>query len=520
MKIRIKAGSEYEGTLKVVRIPDTGFSNTEMEPLIIDVYGATKDTPYAKITGPENGSCVEVDGSNIRISGLEVTGATAYRGIWLNPKKAGIMKNVVISGNYCHDINFNTTGLTADQYAPETPPDTTLVEQICSSSEYNYLYGGIIANAPSNSNGACWFEDLWIENNRIERVARTGIWVFSNWVYRPGVDWGVNKYVDDNTYYYPHKSVIIRGNGLSQTGGDAIVMGAVWGGWIENNTAYYSQYLGRYGYFNAGIWTHSCKDVVFQFNEAAYTYKRNNAGDGQGFDIDIGNTNITFRYNYSHHNEGGGILFINNPTKMIYYNADGTKKETVEYATPEWGNVAVRNNVFADNGGAAFDIRGKWAGNVRDLTVENNTVVIPGTSDGEYLLQTEQYLGGGSDDNWMFRNNIFLSRGDKGAKLNTANVSGARFYSNVFWGFPSGFESTILTKSTGNDIQRIYVTNPDIDRTQDAQNGLDSMLLYKPGSREMLTGADALTEREPYDAAGMKVGNRWYFGAFGSVSAQ
>ena len=310
MRIRIKAGSAYEGTLKVVRVPDINYSYTYIEPLVIDVYGATQSEPYAKITGPSGGCCVEVDGSNIRISGLEVTGSTAYRGIWLNPTKAGAMKNVVISGNYCHDINFNTNGLSANQYDPENPPDTTIAQQICSDNNYDHLYGGIVADAAINSNGANWFEDLWIENNIVERVARTGIWVFSKWTNRPGCDWGVNQYVDDEHGYYPHKNVIIRKNELLQTGGDAIVMGAVWGGWIENNTSYYAQYLGRSGYYNAGIWTHSCKNVVFQFNEAAYTYKRNDAGDGQGFDIDIGNTDITFRYNYAHHNEGGGILFV------------------------------------------------------------------------------------------------------------------------------------------------------------------------------------------------------------------
>ena len=513
MRIRIKAGSEYEGTLKVVRIPNAEYSNSDMEPLVIDVYGATQSQPYAKITGPAGGSCVEVDGSNIRISGLEVTGSTAYRGIWLNPTKAGVMKNVVISGNYCHDINFNTNELDDSQYAPENPPDATIAQQICSNSSYDHLYGGIVADAAINPNGANWFENLWIENNVVKRVARTGIWVFSKWTNRPGCDWGYNYYVDDEHGYYPHKNVIIRKNELLQTGGDAIVMGAVWGGWIENNTSYYAQYLGRSGYYNAGIWTHSCRNVVFQFNEAAYTYKRNNAGDGQGFDIDIGNTDITFRYNYAHHNEGGGILLCNFSTEMTFYNADGTVKETVAEIAPDWSNVVVRNNVFADNDEAVFDVVG--TGDIRNFTVENNTVVIPGTSNNDLLLDANEYFEKENDDNWMFRNNIFLSKGGKMADFATVNAVGARFYSNVFWGFPDNFESTMIKKH-GNAIQRIYVMDPGIDKTQTAQNGLSGMLSYKPGSAEMLKGADALTDKEPYDAECMDVSGISYFGAFGT----
>lgn len=519
MRIRIKAGSAYEGTLKVVRIPETKDSNTDMAPLVIDVYGATEEQPHAKITGSANAAaCVEVNGSNIRISGLEVTGPTAYRGIWLNPTKAGAMKNVVISGNYCHDINFNTSGLTDAQYDPSDPPETTLARQICTDDRYSHMFGGIIANAPSSAsgaNGANWFEGLWIEDNIVERVSRAGIWVFSNWTNRPGCDWGDNHYVDDENGYYPHKNVIIRKNKLSQTGGDAIVMGAVRGGWIENNSAYYTQYLGRDGYYNAGIWTHSCKNVVFQFNEAAYTYKRNGAGDGQGFDIDIGNTDITFRYNYSHHNEGGGILFCNFKTSMTFYNLDGTVKETVAQIAPDWSNVEVRNNVFADNGEAAFDIVA--SGDIRNLIVENNTVVIPGTSDKDLLLDASGYSGTGTDADWMFRNNIFLSKGGKMADFAVDSSVDSGFYSNVFWGFPSDFVSTMTTKH-GEAIQRIYVVDPAIDKTQNAQMGLLSMLAYKPGSSEMLSGADVLTEKEPYDAACVKVGNRSYFGAFCTIS--
>lgn len=63
--------------------------------------------------------------------------------------------------------------------------------------------------------------------------------------------------------------MIVRGNNISYVGGDSIVLLATDGGWIENNVSYHANYVGRGGYYNAGIWPHSCKNVVMQYNEAA-----------------------------------------------------------------------------------------------------------------------------------------------------------------------------------------------------------------------------------------------------------
>ena len=60
-----------------------------------------------------------------------------------------------------------------------------------------------------------------------------------------------------------------------------------------------------------GMWPISSSDIVMQYNEAAYCHLANGGADGEGFDIDIGCRNILFRYNYSHDNDGGGILLCN-----------------------------------------------------------------------------------------------------------------------------------------------------------------------------------------------------------------
>ena len=55
-----------------------------------------------------------------------------------------------------------------------------------------------------------------------------------------------------------------------------------------------------------GIWTYNSNDVLIQYNES-YDNKAGHI-DGDGFDLDGGTTNSILQYNYSHDNDGAGIL--------------------------------------------------------------------------------------------------------------------------------------------------------------------------------------------------------------------
>ena len=348
IKILLKCGSTFAGNLYL-----SNYETTEKKPLIISSYGdlskgrpklvgsgQNTDTAYAVVTAHED---------NVRISNLEITDPYAYQGIFFSPTKAGAMKNVVVENCYVHDVNFFWD---EDKHDPNNPPDTLEgLAEICPSftasgslgRRYYRNYGGIVfSNATTVQIGASWYENLYAINNVIERVARTGIYVTTRWSNAPGVGYGENKFVDETERwnnaekgigYFIHKNVNFVDNKLDLIAGDGIILGAK-DSVLQGNICYRANYLGcrkelsitgveAAQYFNAAIWVYDANNVLFQNNEAGYTFLRNGGGDGEGFDIDNSCENVYFQYNYAHHNEGGGILVCNTTVELLRHDKDG-----------------------------------------------------------------------------------------------------------------------------------------------------------------------------------------------------
>lgn len=513
VRIRFKAGTRFVGTLQL-----SGFEAAEETPLIVDSYGTDGEETRAIIRGNANYlTCIEVNAGNVRIMNLEISGPKAARGIYVNPDLAGAMENIVIADNYLHNINFNQDDVTLPEDG--SAPSATDVQKICPDAQYSYERGGIILTAATSKFvGASWLENVWVENNIIEEVARTGIWMFSYWVYRPGIDWGNNTYHDDDTFWYPHHNVNVVGNRISYAGGDSIVLGAVDGGYIEGNVSYHAQYLGRSGYYNAGIWPHSCKNVVIQFNEAAYTHMPNGAGDGQGFDIDIGNSNITFRYNYSHHNEGGGMLLCNSASWINLYDENGQYVRDEdglpirEKRFSPWQNVWIANNVFADNTGPLFTING-WT---TDLRIENNTFILPGDDDNYRIVTSGDFnQSGRAAENWTFRNNIFCARQLSGARINASFCDSYSFENNVFYNFNEEFYEDL---EADHEAEGVIQVDPGF-LSVSAEMGWEAAYDFRPRASELLDGGYRLAEMNADDYAGEGATGKHYYGAFCTVNA-
>lgn len=510
-RIRFKAGTRFIGTLKL-----GGFEAAEETPLIAESYGTDGEETRAIIRGNATyTTCIEVSSGNVRVLNLEISGPKARRGIYVNPTAAGAMENVVIADNVLHNINFNQDEVTLPEDGSALNADE--VQKVCPDSQYSYENGGIILTAATSKFiGASWLENVWVENNSIREVARTGIWVFSYWVYRPGIDWGNNTYHDDDTFWYPHHNIYVVGNHITHAGGDSIVTGAVDGGFIEGNVSEYAQCLGRAGYYNVGIWPHSCKNVIMQYNEAAYTYMPNGAGDGQGFDIDIGNSNITFRYNYSHHNEGGGILLCNTSSWLNLYDENGQYVRDEdglpmrEKRFSPWTNNIIRNNVFADNEGPVFTING-WT---TDLKIENNTIIVPGEKNNYRIVTSSDYAQGGrTAENWTFRNNIFVSRNLCGARINASFCDSYLFENNVFFNFDEDFYVELDEDHKAVNVLR---TDPGFAQTA-AESGWESAYNFRPTAADLLDGGYNLSEMYARDYMGEDVSGKHYYGAFGTV---
>lgn len=503
-KLLFKAGSEYTGKLTLEK-----FKAKDESPLIVDVYGKSESASYCKINGRSNDNCIEVKASNIRLGGFELTAPDGFRGIHVTTPKKDAMTNVVIHDNYIHDINFKLGSyvLPTDQ----SELDSTSIQNICPDSRFSYNCGGIIFEADTPlAKGASWYENIWVDDNIIERVARTGIWVFSNWAQRPGIDWGSNPYYSDDIGWYPHHNVNIRGNDIFYSGGDGVIIGASVDGFIEYNTCYHAQCLPRPNYVCAGIWSHSCKNFVFQFNESAYTHT---ARDGEGFDIDIGNSDILFQYNYAHHNDGGGLLCCNTTTNLVKYDEEGEMVldedglPIIEKTMAPWHDITVKNNVFSDNSNGNII----YSGTVKNIDFSNNTIVMSGEIANERVIDTKDFQTGIPGEGWTISNNIFYMRKTNTVRFEMSfSVEGGYTYANnVYYNFPSDIEETMKGYGENSFVEKNPQFVSDV-----AELGYDKIFNFIPQNKEMFQGGIDLKTMLRFDANGNDVANLRYFGAF------
>ncbi|SDS84896.1 Carbohydrate binding domain-containing protein [Streptomyces sp. TLI_053] len=149
------------------------------------------------------------------------------------------------------------------------------------------------------------FDDVLVQGSRIDNVDREGLTNRSTWMCRPqygtGDDCGTKKNWRAST------RLVFRGNTISNTGGDGIVLRAADHGLVEHNTAY--DLAMRPMGSNAGIWTINSDDSLIQYNEVHHVRRLPDNGDGMAFDSDYGNNRAVFQFNHSHDNEGGFMLF-------------------------------------------------------------------------------------------------------------------------------------------------------------------------------------------------------------------
>lgn len=520
-KILFKAGTTYEGTLEI-----ESYSAKEESPLIVSTYGETEEVPYAKIIAPKDGTSILLKGDNVRISNFECTSneGEGRRGINVITTKKGAAKNIVIKDNWVHDFNFRL----GDYELPTGMNGLTEQEVTAISPGFSRDAGGILIEAVTpKAVGPSWFERLWIDNNKIERVSRQGIWVNSYWAYRPGLTWGYNPYYDDNTGYYPNRNVYVRGNVMEYTGGDAMVLIACRNSIVEYNKCFHAAVLGRAGQPNAGIWFQSCVDSVMQFNEAGYTHYRY---DGEGFDIDIACSNILFQYNYSHHNYGGGLLLCNTDDYIVQYDKDGNYLvdedgcPVQKNIAGDWRDVVIKNNLFVDNGWA--DVQ--FAGKVDKILFENNTVVktggtfqssgtTPETLDQGWVFESKDFAIGIGGTDWTIRNNIFYSRKVREGADYKFDLSycrdgkdGYTIQNNIYYGFSDELETTLkeMGETKFRKIDPIF-------QSLEAGNGFEYANKFVPTNSEIYKNATKCDIILKYDFVGNALTNHTYYGAIG-----
>jgi Right handed beta helix region len=224
------------------------------------------------------------------------------------------------------------------------------------------------------------FVDLRIEANEIYHVDRSGIFGWSD-------RWQRSK-------WYPSLGVVVRGNVLTDVGGDGIVVVATDGALVERNIVGHANQ--RSGGYNVAIWPWSADNTVIQYNEA---YGTKSQRDGEGFDSDWNSRNTIIQYNYSHENDGGFLLICDegghssaesagNSGTIVRYNiSQNDRTRGINVAGPVKGSLVYNNTIYVGRQERVdLLLHSDWHGWASGIRLFNNIFYVAGDAQFSHAL--------------------------------------------------------------------------------------------------------------------------------------
>jgi hypothetical protein len=402
-KVLLRSGCTFTENLVLKNL-----SGTTTKPFILDSYGGIERPTISA----SSGDAVLIQDDNMRFRNIRITNKTGSRGICIQAqfKGGGAFRNVEITGCRIEEVNW-----AGNANVEGANPANIDVEAIAPGAKFSTKeFGGIILEPTINTalQGPYWYENIFITNNEIRKVCRSGILITGKWGSRePGK--GSNLYDSDSGSWYPNRNIVVQGNDFNYIGGDAVIMMSSTDSYIDHNRCFNANFLGRNGQASAGLWPYSCSNIVMQYNEVGYTWLAHSSSDGEGLDVDFACKNTLVQYNYVHHNEGGGILLCNN--------AGGS----------EHSGTVIRNNVFYNNKGSYRGSLMTVSGNVSNVEVYNN-IILQTIATTNFLL-SDNWPNSGKSTNVRFRNNIFTSSIPASIAFVFNNMENPKFENNLFY---------------------------------------------------------------------------------------
>lgn len=376
------------------------FANTSGTAAARITYGAYGEGAKPAINAFGNRAAVWLkNASHVTVRDLDLQApgdnTQARRGAWLQAVDSGDVVGVELRGLDIHDVRGKM---------PITTGGDSFVGKMADAT------GGIVVEALGTTTPSA-FVDLVIEDNTVTSVDRQGIYFWSNWCRRPDM---ANFWQSKCTAnWHPHVRPVVRGNTVSDVGGDGIVVKTARDGLVEHNSL--QDFNMRAGSVNAGIWTANTDDMLFQFNRSA---GGNTTADGNGYDVDHSTNRAIFQYNVSYDNDGGFFLIC-----PYGENVPGNSKDFI-----------IRHNLSVNDRARTFQVCG---GGVVNGKVYNNTIFLPQSGSGTHHIVIENSAPDRSVE-LDFRNNIFM-RHQTGQQLawstNDSAVVGSH---NVFHNVPVG----------------------------------------------------------------------------------
>lgn len=187
--------------------------------------------------------------------------------------------------------------------------------------------------------------------------------------------------------WFPSKNIVIENCRFEDVGGNGLVTRVAESPLVQNNlfVKCSSRTTGNASY------PYNCDDALWQFNEACYTIYNDGDVDASGFDSDYMCKNTIIQYNYSHHNDWGGLLVCSWGKLKNAFN-DGT---------------IVRNNIFQDEKHHMI----RFSGNITNTEISNNLFVTDSEIDDVMLWY--KHWGEIWPNKTTLKNNIFYNQGAK-----------------------------------------------------------------------------------------------------------
>jgi len=356
--VLLRRGTTCNGMLKPLG------SGSEQGVIHIGAYG---DGPLPRIDaqGLQRAAIHLDDVSHIVVESLELTNPgnleEPHSGVYMTTTNK-MVRNIVIRDLYIHDV----TGLVKFSGTAKR--------------------GGGVTSDSSFDTTEAQFDGVLVENNLIEDVGRSGIYLdatSASTSERPRAAEG---------WPAGGKNIVVRGNTLRRLQGDAIVAHGTTGALIEHNVVDVGNLAGRDWLSterncSAGIWTWNSINTVIQYNSVSnyrFGQSETDGCDGTGYDIDNEQEGTVIQYNYSYNNEGGFILLCSDD---------------------EPHTAHIRYNLSVDDGKVlnVSPCKAPIVGTFDDIRMYNNTFV---TSQPITALETIPLTNIGNAGSFQFANNI------------------------------------------------------------------------------------------------------------------
>jgi hypothetical protein len=364
--VLFEAAASFSGNLRLTA-EDAGTSN---KPVVIGSYGSGKATILA---GQKTGISVENAGG-IAIENLIVVGS----GRTNNGGYGVCCDNTLTNGqrlDYIHIDNVEARDF----------------------GVFGILVGGAQAG----------FDHVLVTNCVMHGNLRAGMEVAGR------LPWNSNIYAHADVHVTHCQAFDNTGdpNYLKNHSGSGIILYQVDGGVMENCAAWNNGALCHSPGGGVGLWVCASRDVAIQNCESFSN--RTSGGDGGGFDIDGGCIDCCLQYNYSHDNDGPGLMVYSYP-----------------YASFADSGSVVRFNISENDSRKGRRYAGLWVRtDGREITgaqIYNNTVMIGPWTDQAALIDARGIEA-------SFRNNIFIAN-DSAQPLRVESPNNkVRFENNLYW---------------------------------------------------------------------------------------